>query len=106
MSTTTSTTYRVGETYRVAPKALTIGTNVRTDTHPGASDFAASIKARGVLEPITVWVGENGDLGRPGQQVDGDRAEELSLGLRDVGVAGTHDHVGGLVVHQAEGHGR
>ena len=62
MSTTTSTTYRVGETYRVAPQALTIGTNVRTDTHPGASEFAASIKARGVLEPITVWVDDDGDL--------------------------------------------
>ena len=62
MSTTNSTTYRVGETYRVAPQALTIGTNVRTDTHPGASEFAASIKARGVLEPITVWVDDDGDL--------------------------------------------
>ena len=62
MSTTNSSTYRVGETYRVAPKALTIGTNVRTDTHPGASEFAASIKARGVLEPITVWVDDSGDL--------------------------------------------
>ena len=62
MSATSSTTYRVGETYRVPPQALTIGTNVRTDTHPGANEFAASIKARGVLEPITVWVDNNGDL--------------------------------------------
>ena len=62
MSTTTSSTYRVGETYRVAPRALTIGANVRTDTQPGASEFAASIKARGVLEPITVWVDDDGNL--------------------------------------------
>ena len=58
----TTTAYRVGETYRVRPQALTIGTNVRTDTHPGASEFAASIKARGVLEPITVWADDSGDL--------------------------------------------
>ena len=31
-------------------------------THPGAKDFAASIKAREVLEPITVWVADEGDL--------------------------------------------
>lgn len=58
----TTTAYRVGQTYRVQPQALTIGTNVRTDTHPGASEFAASIKARGVLEPITVWADDSGDL--------------------------------------------
>ncbi|MBM6402162.1 ParB/RepB/Spo0J family partition protein [Phycicoccus sonneratiae] len=62
MSTTSSTTYETGHSYRVPPQDLTIGTNVRTDTHPAASDFAASIKARGVLEPITVWVDDNGDL--------------------------------------------
>lgn len=62
MSTTNSTTYRVGQTYRVPPQSLTIGTNVRTDTHPTATEFAASIKARGVLEPITVWVDDNSNL--------------------------------------------
>jgi ParB family chromosome partitioning protein len=62
VSTTNSTVYRVGDTYRVPPQALTIGTNVRTETHPAATEFAASIKSRGVLEPITVWVDDNGDL--------------------------------------------
>jgi len=41
---------------------MVIGANVRSDTHPGAKEFAASIKARGVLEPITAWVGDDGHL--------------------------------------------
>ena len=38
-------------------------------------------------------VGDDQDLGRPGDEVDADRAEELALGLGDVGVAGTDEHV-------------
>ena len=52
----------VGATYRVDPGTLVIGTNVRTDTHPAAKEFAASIKARGVLEPVTVWAEDDGTL--------------------------------------------
>jgi ParB family chromosome partitioning protein len=67
MSTRTSTSQRstgfeVGGTYRVPPGSLVIGANVRSDTHPGAKAFAASIKARGVLEPITAWVDDDGNL--------------------------------------------
>ena len=57
-----STGFEVGGTYRVPPAALVIGANVRSDTHPGAKEFAASIKARGVLEPITAWVDDDGRL--------------------------------------------
>jgi ParB family chromosome partitioning protein len=57
-----STDFEVGGTYRVPPGALVIGANVRRDTHPGAKEFAASIKARGVLEPITAWVDDDGRL--------------------------------------------
>ena len=57
-----STGFEVGGTYRVPPGALVIGANVRSDTHPGAKEFAASIKARGVLEPITAWVDDDGHL--------------------------------------------
>lgn len=54
--------FEVGGTYRVPPGSLVIGANVRSDTHPGAKEFAASIKARGVLEPITAWVDDDGRL--------------------------------------------
>lgn len=57
-----TTVYTVGQFYEVTPEALKIGTNVRLDTHPNAKDFAASIKASGVLEAITAWVDEDGDL--------------------------------------------
>ena len=57
-----STGFEVGGTYRVPPGALVIGANVRSDTHPGAKEFAASIKARGVLEPVTAWVDDEGNL--------------------------------------------
>lgn len=57
-----TTTYMVGQVYEVDPGTLTIGSNVRADTHPAAKDFAASIKARGVLETITAWVGDDGSL--------------------------------------------
>lgn len=41
------------------PSTLTIATNVRTDLAED-KDFAASIKARGVLEPVTVYLAEDG----------------------------------------------
>ena len=41
------------------PATLTIATNVRTDVAED-KDFAASIKARGVLEPVTVYLAEDG----------------------------------------------
>ena len=49
-------------------------------------------------------VGDDGDLGRPGEQVDRHRAEELTLGLGDVGVAGADEHVDGRLAEQAERH--
>ncbi len=39
----------------VDPATLVVGSNVRTDTHPDARDFAASIRTRGVLEAITAY---------------------------------------------------
>ena len=49
-------------------------------------------------------VGDHHDLGRPGQQVDPDRAEQLPLGLRDVGVARPDDQVDRVGVLQPERH--
>ena len=42
---------------------------------------------------IDAVVGDDQRLGRPGEQIDADAAVELPLGLRHVGVAGTHQHV-------------
>jgi hypothetical protein len=39
-----------------------IGRNIRTDTHPDAKEFSASIKARGVLEVITAYRDEEGSM--------------------------------------------
>ena len=54
--------YIVGQVYDIDPAVFTIWANVRLDTHPNAREFAASIKARGVLEAITAWVDEDGAL--------------------------------------------
>lgn len=45
---------------RLDPKQIRIGANVRTDLHADAKEFARSIKERGVLEPVTVYVDEDG----------------------------------------------
>jgi ParB family chromosome partitioning protein len=45
---------------RLDPKQIKIGANVRTDLHADAREFARSIKERGVLEPVTVYVDEDG----------------------------------------------
>ena len=55
---------------------------------------------------IGVGVRDHDDLGRAGEQVDADRAEQLALGLGDVGVAGADDHVGGLEALDPECHRR
>lgn len=54
--------FAVGQVYRVDPSTLTVGANVRADTRADAKDFAASIRARGVLEPITCSVADDGTL--------------------------------------------
>lgn len=56
-----SSSYTVGQVYEVDPAALTIGTNVRVDVQE-RDEFAQSIRALGVLEPITVYAGEDGAL--------------------------------------------
>lgn len=56
-----SSDYTPGQVYEVDPATLVIGTNVRTDIKE-RSDFAKSIKALGVLEPITAYIGEDGAL--------------------------------------------
>ncbi len=38
-------------------------------------------------------VGDDQGLGRAGEQVDADAAEQLPLGLGDIGVAGADDHI-------------
>ena len=58
----TATTYVVGHLYEVDPAALRIGANIRTDTHPDAKEFAASIKTRGVLEVISAYLAPEGGL--------------------------------------------
>jgi ParB family chromosome partitioning protein len=45
---------------RLDPSKIKIGANVRTDLHADAKEFARSIKERGVLEPVTVYVDEDG----------------------------------------------
>ncbi|OLT43925.1 hypothetical protein BJF86_13270 [Serinicoccus sp. CNJ-927] len=76
MSTTTSTDtttteaaevevedqgWEAGRVYEVDPSTLVIGTNVRTDTRE-SKEFSASVKARGVIEPITAWADQDGSL--------------------------------------------
>lgn len=63
MSTDTdrASTYTVGQVYDVEPAALLIGTNVRHDVKT-RDDFAASIRARGVLEPVTAYEDQDGHL--------------------------------------------
>ena len=56
-----TTDYTPGQVYEVDPATLTIGTNVRTDVRE-RDEFAQSIKAVGVLEPITAYAGEDGAL--------------------------------------------
>ena len=45
---------------RLDPREIKIGANVRADLHADAKEFARSIKERGVLEPVTVYVDEDG----------------------------------------------
>lgn len=63
MSTTADNprTYTVGQVYDVEPAALLIGTNVRHDVKT-RDDFAQSIRARGVLEPVTAYEDQEGHL--------------------------------------------
>ena len=58
------------------------------------------------ISPSTRLVGDDQRLGRPGQQVDADAAEQLALGLRHIGVAGADDHVDRRDALGAERHGR
>jgi hypothetical protein len=60
----------------------------------GGADFA-----------IHAVVGDDQGLGRTGQQVDADAAEQLALGLRHIGVAGADDHVDRRDRLGAERHG-
>lgn len=48
-----------GQLIDLDPASLTIATNVRTDVVED-KDFANSIKTRGVLEPVTVYLAEDG----------------------------------------------
>jgi hypothetical protein len=50
------------ELLHVDPATLIIGTNIRTDTKTNAKDFANSIRERGVLEVITAYRNDSGDL--------------------------------------------
>lgn len=62
MSTTENPrSYTVGQVYDVEPAALLIGTNVRHDVKT-RDDFAQSIRARGVLEPVTAYEDQEGHL--------------------------------------------
>src|SRR4051794_41945395 len=45
---------------RLDPRKTKIGANVRTDLHADAKEFARSIKERGVLEPVTVYLDDDG----------------------------------------------
>ena len=58
----TATVYEVGHLYEVDPAALRIGANIRTDIHPDAKEFSASIKSRGVLEVISAYLDPDAGL--------------------------------------------
>src|SRR5665648_1153931 len=63
MSTTAEApVYEAGRVYEVTPGDLRIGTNVRKDTRPDAKDFAASVRARGVIVAIDAHLDEQGGL--------------------------------------------
>lgn len=63
MSIATQTpVYEVGRVYEIAPGDLRIGSNVRTDPRLDAKDFAASIRARGVVVAIDATVDDDGAL--------------------------------------------
>ena len=47
---------------------------------------------------VDAVVGDDQRLGRPGEQVDADAAEQLALGFRHIGVAGADDHVDAPIV--------
>ena len=51
-------------------------------------------------------VGNDQRFGGAGEQVDADAAEQLALGLGDIGIAGADDHVHGRDRFGAERHGR
>ncbi len=55
---------------------------------------------------ISRVVGDDGDFGRAGEDVDPDLAEQQALGLRHIFVAGPDHHVGRRAGHEAMGHGR
>ncbi len=55
---------------------------------------------------ISAVVGDHGNLGGAGEDVDADLAEQHALGLGDEFVAGANDDVGRLAGEQAEGHRR
>src|SRR5262249_10270946 len=51
-------------------------------------------------------IGDDQGLGRPGEKIDSDSAEQLPLGFRHIGVSGAYDHVDRLNRLCAECHGR
>ena len=59
---TTARVFEVGHLYEVAPGELTIGSNVRADIRADAKEFAASVRARGVLVAIDAHVDAGGAL--------------------------------------------
>lgn len=59
-TTETGTTYRVGAVYQVDPATLLLERNIR-DAQPSA-DLVKSVKAKGVLEPITAVLTAEGAL--------------------------------------------
>ena len=60
----------------------TVGTVLGLAQQIGGAEFA-----------VDAVVGDHQRLGRAGEQVDADAAEQLPLGLRDIGVARTDQHV-------------
>ena len=56
-------------------------------------------------ERVGVLVGDDQHFGRPGEEVDADLAEQLALGLGDVGVAGAGEHVDRVDGLGADGQG-
>ena len=85
-----------------SPHALADGDDARGESRAvlGLAEQVGGDQAR-----VGGLVGDDQHLGRAGEQVDADAAEELALGLGDVGVAGADEHVDRReVLDQPEGH--
>ena len=78
---------------------------VMQDGRRGRAVLGLAEQVGGAHLAVDAVVGDDQRLGRAGEQIDADAAEQLALGLRHIGVAGADDHVDGGDRLGAERHG-